>query len=348
MARATLIDIARKAGVSRTTVSYVLNNKADARISPETRERILQAKMELDYQPNLVARSLRTRCTQTIGVMVGNMIVKNFMLAVAGIQKAAFRHHYHVLLADTQGRNESYIEHIKLLSQKNVDGLIIITATRYIDSKLPEFLAQLSIPTVFVNRPYSEEGTPLPVPTVYVDFEKAMYDAVQYLIGLGHKAIGFAGANMQNLSVKIRRDGYVKAMSQAELAIDPGWMVAEPEGLSTYAFGMKSAPKLIGKGVTAIVTVNDEVAAGVMHYAQQQGIKVPGQLSVIGHDNLDTVKYIQPRLTTVQHPSQEAGVMAFEMLLELMGDPEWKSKAEKALALYSTVLIRDSTDAPPA
>lgn len=329
--RVTIKDIAKKAGVSITTVSRVMNDKLGG-ISQETRERILKIVDEMNYQPNALARSLVTKQSLTLGLVLPNISNPFFPEMVRGVEDLASQHGYSVFLCNTDDDEEKEKHYIQLLKEKYVDGIIFSSNNRY-SEKHYEILQKANIPFVLIDR--GEEDGNSPYNGVFIDNEKGAYLATKHLIEYGHKGIACLTGPKQVGTAKRRIRGYQKAMMEANLPIH----------LINGDFRMKDAyiatKKLLpSEEITAIFASNDLMACGIYQAAYELGIKIPEDLSVVGFDDIQLVEALTPKLTTIRQSSYTLGKTAAEMIIQELKE---KKIAKQVVILDPALVIRQST-----
>ncbi|MCL4488945.1 MAG: LacI family transcriptional regulator [Chloroflexi bacterium] len=329
---ATIKDVASRAGVSTTTVSRVLAGKLVAR--PETTERVQSAAASLGYHPNILARGLVTRRTGTIAVVVTDICDPVYPLAIRGIVDVATANGYSLFLvsANTRATDPSYHHFI---SQYRVDGAIIYSST-VTDEEIKQ-LQDHGVRTVLINRHMPD------IPSIAVDGEQGGYLATQHLLTLGHRRIAYISGSPNTRQTLPRRNGYERALREANLALDPALIVAgdsEPEG------GTAAMERLLAldQPPTAVFSYNDMTAIGALEALKVRGVRVPDDLSVVGYDGIEVTRFLTPALTTIEQPRQLMGMLAMKTLLYLLRD-EPVSPDESA-RLVPQLVLRQST-APP-
>lgn len=338
-AKLTIRDVARLAGVSRSTVSLVING--DPRISGETKARVLEVIEKSGYQPNSMARSLARRRSDTVAVVLpdtGSHVFTDtyFGEAISGISSALSEQGYRLLIQIATPYFEEHGLHTKLVREAGVDGMLLV-GTLDEDAYVGE-LVKAGVHLVMVNSRYPGAGS------VTADNRAGSRAMVKHLVSLGHRRIGFIGG-LENTTVGADRSaGFLAGMNEAGLAVDDALRLW---GNFSEASGAEAARKLLAvtPRPTALMAANDMMAIGALRVAQEElGLKVPRDLTVVGADNIGLTTYIRPRLTTVSQPIFEIGRQATEVLLQgIAGDA---GKAQ--ITLETKVLVRDSSGPPPA
>lgn len=303
----TIKDIARRAGVSVATVSYVVNKTRY--VSPELETRVRHAIEELGYSPNAVARSLRQKNTRMIGLIVPDSSNPFFAEIAKGIEDAGYEQGYSVILCNSNAQIERELVYLDLLRSKRVDGIIFIATSMRIDH-IHSFV-QAGIPAVVFYR----DNPGLDIDTFRIDNFQAGYVATRYLIELGHREI----ACIQPASAKTpsgqRVEGFKKAMQESGLVWEDALM---PRGDNRVGGGKDAASALVesGRSFTAIFSTNDAMAVGAMRVLRNLGYEIPQTVSIVGVDDIILASYIEPPLTTVAQPKYEAGCQAVEFLIQ--------------------------------
>lgn len=337
--RVSIVDVARKANVSVSTVSRALNNYSD--MNEETRKRILKIVKELDYYPNSIARGLVKQKTNILGLMLsyasGTTLLDLYLFEfIQGILEKVNNEKYNVCLLGTGLNFENSTK--RLLKQKFVDG-VILRATES-NNELAKQLEEWEIPFVSLGKfdiPCSENWY-----SVSSDDFGGAFKATSYLINLGHTKIGFIGENNFKVAgVQERLKGYKKAL-EAKLMNDQEELIIN--GDFTMESGFQGALKLLEnkQRPSAIFAANDQMAIGVIKATHYLGIKVPEQLSLIGFDDLAIATFVYPSLTTVHQHIYELGTLAAQLLIDLVNGRKPK---EKQIILPTTLIERDSCKA---
>lgn len=313
--RATIRDIARQSGFSRSTVSLVLNDSPH--VSEETRSKILEVMRQLDYHPSSAARTLAGRKPHTIGVVFPKVSSCfsdcYFADALAGIADAVSERHYQLLLefaTPSYKRHGAFLESFKA---KRVEGFLYVGAWDS-DTYIRE-VASGGCPVVLVNS--RMEG----VPSVLADNASGAYRVIEHLVTLGHKRIGVITSPMNVTTSQDRLDGYRKALSDYGVMPPDELFVA---GDFSELGGDAAADILLDRcpEITAIAAANDMMAIGAMNALRSRGYRVPEDVSVVGADDIRLAKYVQPALTTVRTPIQHIGQQAARWLLNMIAGEE--------------------------
>jgi LacI family transcriptional regulator len=331
-----IADVAAAAGVSKATVSRVLSGSPVA-IRPETREKVQKAVAELGFRPSSVARSLSVRRTFTVGVLVSDIGNPFYSDVIHGIEDAGLPKGYSFFLGNTNFDLPRGTDLIHSLIDRRVDGVIILFS-RASDAWLTT-LARHSVPASVVN--WDSQLTLPETVAIDVDFRPGIQAAVEHLMALGHKHFAHVSGPLDLHTSRQRRDVYLEAL--AARGIDSS-QVTIVEG-DYYIEGGRSALRTLLKAKvrpTAVFAANDLMAIGVMGEARAQGLVVPGDLSVVGLDDVWLAAQTDPPLTTVAMPRYEIGFQAMQRLLELIEPGGTRSTDPLATRL----VVREST-APP-
>jgi DNA-binding LacI/PurR family transcriptional regulator len=326
-------DIARAAHVSHATVSRALRNSP--LVKPETVVLVRKVAEEQGYTVSAVARSLVTKRTDTIGVVVTSIANPFVGEVVSGIEEFALAHGYSVFLATCHADPARELRAVQSFHERRVDG-ILVNSSRVGALYLP-LLADMKVPIVLINNQYPGEF----VHSVTIDNLNAARDATRHLVDLGHKRIGYLGNQFGLQADTDRFAGYRQILEEADIGFQPELVAhgdGRPEG------GMHAMARLLAlpEPPTAVFCYNDMEALGAMRAAREHGLSIPGDLSVVGLDDLFLASYTDPPLTTVQQPKQQMGRLAAQILLELLSG----GKPESRVTLAGTLIVRQST-APP-
>ena len=328
--RVTTHDVARQAGVSQATVSLVLGGNPRARVSASTRERVVRAAGELGYRPNLVARSLVQRKSYAIGVVVPDLSNPFFMDVVTGVQRVASEAGYAVLPGDV--RETSPVRHLDALRARQVDGLIL---DGFGALAIPEAeLADLKV--VLVDEP-SER-----FPGVASDAPEAGRLAAEHLIGLGHTRLAFIGPASDVYGFRMRERGFFQTLRAAGLGLGSDRLRRVPPSVAGGLAAMKALLALPpAERPTAVFCPTDLLAAGALKACLTAGIAVPGEMSIVGCDDIELARVLTPELTTIRIPARELGARAARLLIKQLDDESWVPRPGKPLPVK--LVVRGTT-----
>ena len=341
MKRPTQVDVAKKAGVSRATVSYVINGSNNSRvpISPETQQRVLEAITELGYEPDASAQALRSGNTKTIALIIPDLRNPHFAEYAIGIEQEARAAGYHVLISSINLQDEYAINMFKDLFRHRIDGMILVSSF-ILKSEEPQLiLAQLQghkLPIVELNDLYDFDS-------VSSDYREATKEVMSYLFSLHHHRIGLVYGVYAHDLAEDRLQPYIDSLNANNLPIDHELLV---ECGPTIEDGYQAAAKLLQlpSRPTAIIAINDLLAFGAVRAAIDLGLKVPDDLSVVGYDDITMSNYMAPRLTTVTKDALKLGRKAFSILLTRIKNPDIP---RQKYFLPAKLIIRESTGTAP-
>jgi DNA-binding LacI/PurR family transcriptional regulator len=321
--RPTSIDVARCAGVSQSTVSLVLSGKGRGRVSEATAERVRECARELGYRPNAAAQALRLGSSRAVALLVPDMTNPFFARVLRGAQRAAAEAGYIVILVDTQNDRHWESQSFEALRAGPVDGYLLFEVTA------PEALGSDE------NVVMMETEAP-GRPSVRFDGEAGAAAAFEHLVELGHRRIGHLAAAFRALTFEDRDKARRRVLSEA--GIDPD---SQPRLMTpiTIDDARENAITLLEQGPTAVFCDDDVIAAGLYLAARDRGVRIPDEVSVIGFDDMDFARVLDPPLTTVALDAGLLGSRSFELLEERMsGTP-----TQERVVLPAELLVRGST-----
>ena len=324
-------DIAKKAKVSPTTVSHVINETRF--VMPETKRRVLEAMKRLKYQPNLLARSLATGKTHTIGLVISDIRNPFYPELVQGVEELAVKNDYNVFLCNTDYDIEKGLRSISALIQRKVDGIIV--ASSQVDTNIINQLIDTHLNFVLVDWGKRNEG----VDSLYFDYKVGMIEAVSYLVSLKHRIIYFISGPKTLKTSKIRTKNFIDAVEKQK-GVDLKYKIFE--GDHKIEGGCSTVRKILREKIlpTAIVCSNDLTAIGAIKTFEASGIKVPDDMSVVGLDNIVLTEIISPTLTTIELERYGIGKVAMELLLNRVRD---KDLPKQTRIFKTKLIIREST-----
>jgi LacI family transcriptional regulator len=331
-ASVTIRDVAEAAGVSISTVSRVLNNKDD--VAPETFQKVQNVIEELNYTSSLAARGMRSHRMNVIGLIVPDVEYPFSIEVMKGVNQAIAELDYDLIVytsGDVQKESSADREqrYVSLLNTSITDGIIVVApvATTF----------STASPVVVVD-PNNESPD---CPAVIATNRDGALAAMEHLIGLGHRRIGFIGGRTELQSAVRRLQGYKDGLRQAGMPLDPELI---QEGDYSTERGLIGTRRLLNLPVppTAIFAANDQSAIGALQAARQAGLRVPDDLSVIGFDNIPEAAYINPHLTTIDQSIERMGYIATKMLVSLVQGEFLESKLHK---IITRLIVRDSCQA---
>jgi LacI family transcriptional regulator len=328
-------DVAKKAGVSISTVSNALNNSRY--VKKETKEKILEIAGSLNYIPNIIARGLKTKSTRTIAVIVPDVSNQFFAQVIRGVEETGRQRKYNVLLTCTYYDVLEEKKSIEILRQQFVDGFLFISGYNGFDHI--KALSDDKVPVVVADRELGDSK----VASVLIDNFEAMRRTVNYLYGLGHRRIGYISYTYDNqTTVKKRFQGYCKGLKDNKLIFDPDIVViSEALRLNELQDSRNAVKKiLMCKDIPSVImSASDFIAVGVIRTLKELKIKIPEEISVVGFDNILMSLYTDPLLTTIKQPKKQMGVTAMNLLLDMI---ERKRLKEKNIILSTKLIERQS------
>ncbi|KAJ52162.1 LacI family transcriptional regulator [Clostridium tetanomorphum] len=315
---ASIKDVAKEAGVSIATVSRVLND-VDV-VNEETKKKVLAAIKKLGYRPNIVARSLKTQKTSTIGIIIPDISNQFYPEIVRGAEDVANIYDYNIMLCNTDLDIEKETEYLKVLKEKMVDGVLYMSNS--LNKDTIRLINELQIPTVLVETTDKEKS----FPSVTINNEKAAYDAVSYLAGKGNKRIAYIGPNdnMMN-ATSLRYTGYKRALLENNIQIDDELVCFS--GMKAKD-GYEAINKILDKtsSLDAVFCAGDEIAMGAINSLRDKEISVPENVDVIGFDNIYAASMFYPKLTTVSQPMYDMGSVGMRMLIKIINKQDLEKK----------------------
>jgi DNA-binding LacI/PurR family transcriptional regulator len=329
-------DIAKSAGVSHSTVSRALSDSP--LVSPETKARIQRLAREMGYSPDAQARSLVIGKTQTIGVVVTTIIDPFIAEIVEAVERRAHEHGYSVILASSGAEPEREIAAVEMLRSKRVDA-VIVTSSR-VGALYQAHLDRLGAPVVLINSRSEQAGGY--TFSVQVDNQHGGALATEHLIRMGHRRIAYV-AGAANHSDDIERvSGYRRALDEAGIGFDSDLVV---RGTGRVEGGERALPEILDQdnAASAVFCYNDMTAIGLLRAARSFGVRIPGELAVVGFDDIPFAAYISPSLTTIAQPKEDMGKRAVEMALALMSEEDSDPSAYTNVVVRGRLVVRESS-----
>jgi LacI family transcriptional regulator len=340
MSAATLREVADHAGVHPATVSRALNPETQQMVSTSTLERVLASARELNYRTNAIARSLRTQRSHAVGVVIPDITNPLFPRILRGIDDALEKIQYTSLVAYTDGRDERLLDRFELLRQRGVDGVIVATA-RHVDRALDSLEAS-GVPVIQINRRSQNRA----IPSVTADDRGGSRQAVEHLIGLGHRAIGIVGGPQTHSTGRARLSGFRAGLRQAGIEAAPGFV--QLAGRITMEEGHRACAALLSEHpeITAIVAGNDLMALGCYDALVERGLSCPDDVSVVGFNDMPFADKFNPPLTTVRIPHYEMGRRAAALLLERLASEDGDAPSDDIVLPVELVQRASTAPAP--
>ncbi|CAN7644093.1 LacI family DNA-binding transcriptional regulator [Rhizobium sp. LjRoot254] len=331
-----MLDVAATAGVSVATVSAFVNGTVP--VSSELRGRIEQAIRSIGYKRNAIARSLKMGTTRTIGLVIADITNPFFTDVTSVIQDVLHRSGYALMLCCTDEDPAMQDEQISLLLDRMVDGLIIAPAGD--DHALERILSRADIPTVLIDRICSGTNAD----EVVLDNQRAVQDAIEYMIGLGHRRIGYISGSLDTSTGTGRLAGYRVALEKAGLPVrDELIRIGNFRERDAYTAAMELL--LQPERPTALFSANNLMVIGVMKAIRDLGLRCPDDVSVSSFDDFPWADVFQPNLTTIAQPVQAIGEQAAQLILDRIAHRN--ERPPRRVVLTGRLMIRDSCRAVP-
>ena len=338
----TIKEIAKLCDVSVSTVSNVINGKNKA--GSDTAKRVLKVIEENGYKPSYIAKGLRTKSTNMIGIIVEDIILFNIHNIINGIMECCEQNGYTIILENMRlyaRKNGTWFQDKKKyqlelesaltkMDEINVDGIIYVAGHERIISK---YERELRVPMVMAYS-FSQTNN---ISSVVIDDEQGGYDMTKYLLSKGHRKVGVIGGECNNLHSFLRLKGYKRALSEEQILFDP--LLVESGGWEREV-GYSIVADIIARGATAVFCMSDMIAAGVYDYLNENNIEISKDISVVGYDNQILAEYLIPTLTTMELPLDSIGFQAAQKLIGIIKGEEVNNNEE--LKVRCTLIERDS------
>jgi len=342
----TMRDVAEATGFSPATVSIVLNNAPLARyIASTTRQRIEETAKRLGYRPNAMARFLRSKRSQSIGVMLFDVTDPFCIPILRGIENALYPLNYLPIFADAHNKRDRFERYLEMLLERHVDGLIVVANWLFVDIEVLADLNKREIPAATI-------GWELPgnhVSSVMVDNEAGGRQALEHLYQRGHRKIAIIRGPKRLIDTAPRWKGIQKFAQSVKLELDPGLILQLPDvfdATSSFEHGYRLTEELLQtkRKFTALLAFDDLTALGAMRALAKAGISVPEQCSVTGFDDVAVSALAVPSLTTVRQPLEVMGTTAVSIVMDaIKAGQEGRDWAAVSQKLHPELVIRDST-----
>jgi DNA-binding LacI/PurR family transcriptional regulator len=314
----TIRDVAKESGFSSTTVSIVLNDAPLARYIPAvTKQRIERAAEKLGYRPNQFARSLRSKRSHTVGVMVFDMTDPYCTLVLRGIENKLYHASYLPILTDVHNERSRFERYLEMLLDRRIEGLVVLANWLFLDINLLGDLEKSSIPTALISCELKGDS----MSSIVVDNEVGGYLALEHLHSLGHRKIAFIRGPKNLADSSPRWRGIRNCAKDCGLELDSRLMVELPDSrdpLSSFDMGQKLTEDLLKqkRPFTALLAFDDMTAFGAIRALNKAGLRVPEHCSVVGFDDVAASALYTPPLTTVRQPMEAMGAGAVDIVLE--------------------------------
>ncbi|WP_194165651.1 LacI family DNA-binding transcriptional regulator [Oceanobacillus sp. CFH 90083] len=324
---ANVKDVAKRAEVSTATVSRVLTGRN--KVNEETKQKVLAAMKELNYQPNYLGKQLRELRSNNILVVVPDFGNTFFYEVLQGIEIQALEHHYEILIKNMKNKEGENLDYFKYLHQKQVAGIIMLTVGE------KEKLEIIGNDRVVIATSHLKG---VDIPSIHVDNEKSAYKMTNYLLALNHRKIAFISGGFDTISSSNRLIGFQKALKEYGLEMNPQYI---REGDYSFESGIREANNLLELDTppTAIFAASDHMAAGVIKSIQRKGLRVPDDISVAGFDDIELASAVTPELTTISQPAFQIGEHAMDMMHQLITGKKIQNKRR---IVEGKLIIRES------
>lgn len=333
----TIKDIAKLLKLSKSTVSRALSEHAD--VNQETRQRVMETARKLNYQPNVIALHLKQQRTQTIGVIIPETVNRFFAKAIGGIQRVANLSGYNVMICQS---DESYVaekNNLRSLIASRVDGILISVSDETDRTDHFTDLINQNIPTVFFDRICEELDTS----KVYTDNYEIAFTATEHLIQQDSKRIAIVAGPQNLYNSRNRLRGYVDALNKHNIPVKENLIIHSHfrneniEDYTRHLINMNQRPD-------AVFAINDYSAVEMMHMFKMQGIRVPQDIAVLGFNNENIGRFVEPTLSTIDMPAYDMGAAAAEILLSQIKDPTLEPQQR---LIKSNLVVRESSHRVP-
>ena len=327
----TIKDVAKLAGVSISTVSRVINDSKP--VTDEVKQRVVDVIKETGYIPNPLARSLVTKKSQLIGVIVPEVTDSFVSEIVNGIEEIAKMYDYEILLANTYSDKEQELKSINLLRAKQVEGIVMVTWN--VEEDHINYIQNSNIAAAYI----SKTARNFDIHTVSTQNKEATYDMTKYLIQKGHKDIAFIMTSKDDTILEQERlEGYEKALSENHIEVNSKLI---KHGGVSYEAGYKSMKELLDENIIphAVFVTGDEAAIGALNAACDAGYRVPEDISIAGFNDVKIAKIYKPKLTTVRQPLYDMGAIAMRMVIKMINN---ETLEEKKVELPYRIMERES------
>jgi len=330
---ATIRDIANSLGISKSTVSRALNNHHD--VSKETARKVRELADKIDYQPNLLAQQLKLKHSNIIGVIIPQTMNRFFAKAVGGIQEVANNAGYNVMICQSNETLELEQNNLKTLMASRVDGLLASVSRQTDQYDHFQYAVEKDFPIVFFDRIIEELG----VSQVYSDNFDTSFQGTEHLIEQGCKRIAFVGGISHLYNSRNRLKGYLAALERhnipasESLIVQAKYRVNDVKDYTSNLFDLKQSPD-------GVFAVNDMAALEMMHILKKRGLQIPKDVAILGFNNESICNFVQPTLSSIDHPAFDMGVAATEILLNQI---ETKEMLQEKRLIRSKLVIRESS-----
>lgn len=327
----TIYDVAREANVSMATVSRVVNGNQN--VKPATRKKVLEVIERLEYRPNAVARGLASKKTTTIGVIIPDISNNLYAELVRGVEDIATMYQYNIILANSDQNEDKELSLLDTMLGKQVDGIVLMTDR--VTQNIQNSMDHSPVPIVLAGSLDEIKE----VPSVNINYFEAAYEAIQLFINNGHQKIAFVSGSHQHTTTQHKLNAYKKVLADNNISLNDQYVV-ESDG--DYDDGITAFQQLHALGAdapTAYFVGSDELAIGIIHGAQDEGITVPTEIEVISFENSKLARMVRPQLTSIVLPLYDIGAVAMRLLTKLINKEDVE---EQSVILPHRIELRDS------
>jgi DNA-binding LacI/PurR family transcriptional regulator len=330
---ATIRDIAKMLGISKSTVSRALNDHYD--VNPETARRVRELAAKIDFQPNILAQHFKQQKTFTIGVIIPETVNRFFAKAVGGIQQVADRAGYNVIICQSNESIETEKKNLQALLSNRVDGLLVSVSRETNQYNHFQHVINQEVPLVFFDRIVEELSTY----QVHSDNYEVSLLGTEHLIDQGCKRIAFIAGPQYLYNSRNRLKGYLDALEKRKLKVDEALIIHTNYQLNTveeyvrHLFSLRKRPD-------GIFAINDMAAIEIMHILKKRGLSIPHDVAILGFNNETICRFIEPALSSIDHPAFDMGMAAAELLLARISNDALP--LQKRL-VKSRLVVREST-----
>jgi DNA-binding LacI/PurR family transcriptional regulator len=333
MKRVTIKDVALRSGVSKSTVSHVLNKTRF--VEDHTRQKVLQAIQELNYRPSSIARSLVSQRTGTAGLLISDVGNPFYHDVILGVEEVALTNGYSIFLCNTGYDLARGMKYIHSLVDRLVDGVMFMSSNMNID--MIKEVHVNSIQSVVLD--WGGTNVSEMAATITIDFKNGICEAVQHLVEFGHRRIAFAGGPTNMWTAKVRKQAFLKAIEECQPFVEGVVLLDGNLRIEGGYRAFEELSRLVPRP-TAVIAANDLTALGIMWASRNAGFILPDDLSVIGLDDIDLASRVTPTLTTIALPRYEIGRLAMQNLLSLIREPA-QPKTNQMVDTH--LIVREST-----
>ncbi len=330
---ATIRDIAKILGISKSTVSRALNNHYD--VSEETAQKVRELAAKIDYQPNLLAQHLKQQRTNTIGVLIPETVNRFTARAVGGIQEVADHAGYNVMICQSNETLTTEQNNLRTLIASRVDGLLVSVSRKTDRHEHFQYAIDKEVPLVFFDRIVED----LNASQVFSDNYEITFQGTEHLISQGCKRIAYIAGSRHLHNYRNRLNGYLDALKKHNITVNDSLIVFtdytsnDVENYTRHLFNLRQKPD-------GIFAINDMAALEIMHILKQRGLNIPKDVAVLGFNNENICSLVEPTLSSIEHPAFDMGVAAAEILIKQIAN---KGVFQEKRMIKSRLVIREST-----